>query len=312
MKCFEGSSVLIAGGEGFIGQHLVRKLCAQQARVVSLGSKERVDKKAYKYISVDIRNKNALAELLKGYDFDYVFNLSGYIDHGLYSENGRDIVDVHFTGLMNLLDQVNKPQLKCFVQVGSSDEYGGASSPQNEGMREAPISPYSAAKVSATHLLQTMTRSESFPGVIVRPFLSYGPGQKYNRLIPQVIKSCLNNMDFPTSEGKQLRDFCYVEDLVEGILLAATTKAALGEVFNIASGKAVSVREVIEIITNVASGGKPKWGAIKYRPGENMKLYADISKAKSILGWEPTTSLHDGILKTVKFYKEIEGVNTCS
>jgi len=307
MNNFIGQKVLVVGGEGFIGQHLIKKLCELQASVVSLGVMARIDSKAYDYLSVDIRDKNMLASSLENYDFEYVFNLGGYIDHSCYSERGRNVLDVHFVGLMNLLDQVCGPRLKCFVHVGSSDEYGNAPSPQNETMREAPISPYSAAKVAATHLFQALARSEKFPGVIVRPFLSYGPGQGLTRLIPQVINGCLKNISFPVSEGGQLRDFCYVEDIIEGMLLAGTSKSALGEVFNLASGEPVSVRDVIETVMDITGNGKPEWGAVKYRPSENMMLYADIAKAKKILKWQPKISLREGLLKTIDFYQVIQG-----
>jgi nucleoside-diphosphate-sugar epimerase len=236
-----------------------------------------------------------------------VFNLCGYIDHSTYGDHGRDVFDVHFVGLMNLLDQVKGPSLKCFLQVGSSDEYGGAQSPQIETIREAAISPYSAAKVACTHLIQSLFKSESFPGVVVRPFLVYGPGQGMSRFVPQVISGCMNDVAFPVTEGKQLRDFCYVEDVVEGMLIAAVTPKALGEVINVASGVPISIRNVIELIISNTGKGTADWGSVKYRPGENMKLYADIGKAKKILKWQAKTSLKEGLMKTVNYYKSLQG-----
>jgi len=305
MNDFIGKSVLVVGGEGFIGQHLVSKLNSLQAHVISLGTKERTDSNANDYLSVDIRDKSKLVNSLKDFDISYVFNLCGYIDHSTYSENGRDVLDVHFVGLMNLLEQFSCSNLKGFIHVGSSDEYGGSPSPQNESMREAAISPYSAAKVAGTHLIQALAKSESFPGVIIRPFLTYGPGQGMSRFIPQVISGCLNDSTFPVSEGEQLRDFCYVEDVVEGMLLAATTQAALGEVVNIASGTPITVRNIIETVMEITGRGKPIWGAVEYRTGENMKLYADISKVKKLLNWRPKTSLYEGLVKTIKYYEGI-------
>jgi len=306
MNQFSDKKVLVIGGEGFIGQHLVSKLNDFHAEVISLGVKTRVDTIAKEYLAVDIRDKNKLEKILKHYDFDYVFNLGGYIEHSPYSEHGRDVMDVHYVGLLNLLGQINSSKLKCFVHIGSSDEYGGAPSPQNEALREAAISPYSAAKVAGTHLIQALARSEGFPGVVVRPFLTYGPGQDISRFIPQVISGCLNNTSFPVSEGEQLRDFCYVDDVVQGMLLAASTKAAFGEVINIASGIPVSVRSVIEAVKNIIGKGEPIWGAVEYRPGENMRLYADIDKAKKILKWQAKISLKDGLIKTANYYKSLQ------
>ncbi len=304
MNHFNGATVLVVGGEGFIGQHLVSKLCNLRAYVVSLGTKVHSETKAHKYLSVDVRDKDRLASTLKDFDFDYIFNFCGYINHTPYCKNGRDVIDVHFIGLLNLLDQTCGSQLKCFVNVGSSDEYGSNVSPQNEAMREDAISPYSVAKAAGTQLIQTLAKTENFPGVVVRPFLVYGPGQSMSRFIPQVISGCLEDLDFPVSKGEQLRDFCYIEDIIEGVLLAATKKDALGEVINLASGDPTSIRSIIEEIVNLTGGGRPQWGKLSYRIGENMELYADITKAKKILQWKPKRTMKEGLKETIDFYKK--------
>ena len=189
------------------------------------------------------------------------------------------------------------------MQIGSSDEYGNAPSPQNETMRENPISPYSHAKVAASHFIQMLYRTEGFPGVVLRFFLVYGPGQDDKRFLPQIIKGCLSNTEFKTSEGKQLRDFCYIDDAVNAIVKVAITQEAMGQVVNIASGTPVTIREVIEKVMTFTGGGKPLWGAHKYRKGENMELYADITLARHLLNWVPQTSLDNGLIKTIECYK---------
>ena len=124
-------------------------------------------------------------------------------------------------------------------------------------MRESPISPYSAAKVSATHLIQMLSNTEGFPGVVLRFFLVYGPGQNAQRFIPQIINGCLDDKTFPTSAGEQLRDFCYIDDVVEAMLLAAQSQAAQGHVINIASGQPTCIRDVIETIQAKVGRGQP-------------------------------------------------------
>ena len=304
MNHFNGATVLVVGGEGFIGQHLVSKLCNLKSCVVSIGTKVHSGTKAHKYLSVDVRDKDKLGILLKDFDFEYIFNFCGYINHAPYCKNGRDVIDVHFIGLLNLLDQVCGSQLKCFVNVGSSDEYGSNASPQNESMREDAISPYSVAKVAGTQLIQALAKTENFPGVVVRPFLVYGPGQNMSRFLPQVISGCLEDLDFPVSKGEQLRDFCFIEDIIDGIWLAATKRGALGEVINLASGNPTSIRSIIEEIVNLIGSGRPQWGKLNYRIGENMELYADITKAKKILKWKPKITMKEGLKEAIDFYKK--------
>ena len=171
-------------------------------------------------------------------------------------------------------------------------------------MREKPISPYSLAKVASTHFLQMLSRTENFPAVTLRLFLTYGPGQDYGRFLPKIIRGCLDNAAFPTSTGEQLRDFCYVDDTARSILQSLVVPEAVGNVINIASGKPVSIREMIEKICALTGSGKPLYGKVNYRTGENMTLYANISKAKKILNWEPLTKLDEGLKKTIDWYKD--------
>ena len=111
----------------------------------------------------------------------------------------------------------------------------------------------------------------------------------------------LKNEKFPTSNGGQLRDFCYIDDFIEAIfnVLNNSDSNIYGEVINIASGKPVAVKKVVKMITEILGLGQPQFGKIPYRNGENMILYADIEKAKKLLRWEPSVSLHKGLMKTI-------------
>jgi len=297
----DSDRILIIGASGFIGRHLVKRCLKDTRFVTCIGFSKNL--KDFDTIHVDIKNNNKLHDVLNKKSFDYVFNLGGHIDHTQYFKGGRNVIETHFTGLLNVLDSIDLKSLKGFVQIGSSDEYGNAPSPQKEIMRESPISPYSHAKVAASHFIQMLHRTEGFPGVVLRFFLVYGPGQDDKRFLPQIIKGCLNNAEFKTSEGKQLRDFCFIDDVVDAIITAAVSSAAKGNIINVASGVPVRIRDVIQKIIKFTGSGKPLWGAHPYRVGENMELYADISLAKRLLGWEPRISLDEGLKKTIECYR---------
>lgn len=306
LKIKKTDRILIVGGIGFIGRCLAGKCLRHSPAVTVIGLPGRSGipaGKKIKFIAADITDKKELQAAIENNAFEYVFNCGGYIDHTPYMQGGRELIDSHFAGMMNVIDCIDRKVLKKFVQIGSSDEYGNAPAPQKETYREMPVSPYSLAKTAATHFIQMLSLTEGFPGTVVRFFLVYGPGQNEKRFLPQIITACLKNKEFKTSQGSQLRDFCYVDDAVEALVCAALTKDAIGKVINIGSGVPVSIKKMIGEVISLIGCGKPLWGGIPYRKGENMELYADIRLARKILGWEPSTGLDAGLQKTIDYYK---------
>jgi len=302
----KNDKLLIVGGTGFIGRNVAREAISRGLQVTIISKSDYSPDKRLKgveYISVDITNEKILLSKLKDKPFDYVLNVGGYVNHANYFNDGDKVFKVHFNGTKNLVNCINKSGLKSFVQIGSSDEYGKNSAPQNENQRELPISSYSFAKTAVTHFLQMLYRTEGFPVVILRPFLVYGPGQDKNRFIPQIVRGCLNNNNFPVSSGAQLRDFCYISDIVNAIFASVGNKNTYGEVVNIASGRAASIKSVVIMVRDIIGSGYPEFGKVESRIGESMELYADISKAKTLLYWTPRVNLKEGLMKTISSIK---------
>jgi nucleoside-diphosphate-sugar epimerase len=208
--------------------------------------------------------------------------------------------------MLKLVEFLHRDVLESFVNIGSSDEYGNTPAPQVETRREAPISPYSMGKTAATHFLQMLHRTESFPATTLRLFLTYGPGQDGRRFLPQIITGCLEGCSFPTSAGEQVRDFCYVQDVVDAVFAVFDSDEARGEAINIASGEPTTIRQMIEVVRGLVGRGDPQFGHIAYRPGENMELYADITKAKRLLSWEPHVTLRMGLEKTIVWFRSLQ------
>jgi len=300
-------SVLVLGGTGFIGSHLIRRCSEIGFKCVSLSLKRNFIKENLNnvsYLNIDIRDFSELNKALKDIKFDYVINLSGYINHASLFHNGIDTYNTHFQGLLNIISSINLNHVKKFIQIGSSDEYGNTQAPQNERTREDPITPYSLAKLSCTNLLKMLHKTEGLPIVVFRLFLVYGEGQKIDRFLPYIIKSCLRKEKFLTSYGDQIRDFCYVGDIIDGILASFTNQEVNGNIINLASGIPISIRSIIYKVVENVGYGEPQFGKIKYRLQENMRLYADIEKAKKLLNWEPKVNLDEGLEKTINYYKK--------
>jgi nucleoside-diphosphate-sugar epimerase len=311
MALIANKDLLVIGGTGFIGRHLLAHALKRGMSADSISLQSLVENSARKidgvdYKSIDLLNVDELNYFLSERSYSYVVNLGGYINHNLNCDLDKTF-DSHFFGVVNLINSLNQRCLKRFVQVGTSDEYGGQPAPQNELMREMPISQYALAKTSATHFIQMLSRTQNFPGTIFRLFLAYGPGQGVNRFIPLVIANAIRNVEFATSVGEQLRDFCYIDDFIEAIFLAFDNDLVNGEVINIGSGVPVKVKDVVKSVVQKIDGGIPLWGRHPYRPGENMNLYADITKAQKILNWKPTCSLDFGLDETIRWFRGLSG-----
>ena len=149
-----------------------------------------------------------------------------------------------------------------------------------------------------------MHKNHGFPCVVLRPYLVYGPKQEINRLIPITINSCLLNKSFECSEGKQIRDFLYIDDFINAVNKSLKASNVIGKSFNIGYGKPYRVRKIIEIIRKKIKLGTPRYGKVKMRKDEILKLYPDISFAKKILNWRPKISIEKGINLTIDDYKK--------
>lgn len=294
------SNVLLVGASGFIASSLLRHLDALGCKLSIIVNHQHST--PLDPLPVDLLDHVQCSQL-SAFPFTHVFNCSGAISHSLYFKGGKAAFDQHFTLVKNLVDHLNWDSIESFIQIGSSDEYGSQPAPQEECMREEAISPYSAGKSLATHFLQMLARTEHLPIQIIRPFLVYGPGQKSNRFLPYVIESCLNDQFFEIGPGDQIRDFLYVDDLVDAMLKCATYNESYGEVFNIASGQGIQLKGMIQLVQEKIGKGHPVYGARSYRQGENMSLVADISKAKEMLNWQPVTMIDEGLDKTIAWYK---------
>lgn len=299
--------LLVIGGTGFIGTNLLKKANELNFETYSLSTKEPPNTnyvKNTRYFFIDNKKKNNFKNIFEN-NFQYVVNLAGYIDHRSIKDGGFSIIINQINLLNNIISHIRNKDLIKFVQVGSSDEYGMNKSPLNEKVRENPISPYSLGKVFNAHYLQMLNLTENFPIVILRLFLVYGPHQKLDRLVPQVINACLNNKIIDLSDGKQIKDFCYVSDVVEAIISCLDTKNISGQIFNIGSGKKTSVREIVEKIHVSIGSGYPSFSLKNSKILENRNLYPSISKSKKLIKWNPRTTLDEGLKRTINWYSEI-------
>ena len=297
--------ILIIGGTGFIGYHLAKASKKRKFKVTSISTKKPKKNRYVKgviYKLCNITNKISLEKKIQGY-FDYVVNLGGYVDHS----NKNQTFKSHYFGVKNLTKIFLKKPPKLFVQMGSCVEYGKIRSPQKEEQSsklDLIKSTYGKAKLKSTQYLIDLFKNNQFPSVILRLYIAFGPKQEVNRFIPITISACLKNKKFNSSTGTQMRDFIYLDDVIEAIFKCFKNKKSHGQIFNIGSGKPKKVKDIIEKVKKISGGGSPQFGKVKLRKDEIKYLYPSINKAKKLLKWKPTTTFDNGLKKTIRSYNE--------
>lgn len=296
------TTVLIAGGTGFIGANLIKKCKKKKWNIISLSLNNQSRVKGIKEINLNISKRSLLFKKLNKFKIDYVINLAGHINH--YEK--KKTFDTHYKGCKNLIDFSVEKKIKKFIQIGSSVEYGFSKSPILEDKKINIIklkSTYGISKLKASNYLVKVSREKNLKYIILRPFLIYGPGQSINRLIPNTIINCLKNQNFPCSNGKQTRDFLYVDDFTNLLIKCIQNKNIYNKIFNTGSGKPIKVKKVINIIKKLTKKGKPIFGKILLRKDEPLELYPNLQNTLKNFNWKPKKKLLDGLLETIKYYK---------
>lgn len=302
-----GANVLITGATGFIGRHLSRALELLGARIFGLSRSASPDIVESNRFICDIADRACVHEIVTHVRPAYIFHLAANKARRVEIEDFRRCFDDNLIGTLNLLEACEAlPNTVRFITLGTCEEYGGADAPYSEAMREVPVSAYSCSKVAVTQLLQTFHRIRGFPVVVLRPSLAYGPGQGDEMFLPALIKALLTGRRFPMSLGEQTRDYIYVDDVIEALLLAAVCPDATGQVINISSGEPTRIIEVAKLVAGLIGRGAEgliDFGKLEYRRGEAMNYWAERTKARRLLGWQPRVDLPNGLARTVEYYR---------
>ena len=298
--------LLVVGGTGFFGTHILKK-ASQLGWVtssISLSPPKPSRKiENVKYTVGNLLESQATRDQLLSLSPDYIVNCAGYINHSEKPDDAKNVTKAHFHLTLELLDLMQSLEVKKFIQIGTSDEYGLSPSPQSEKLAEKPFSTYSLSKTLSTHSVLARSRINELPAIVVRPFLLYGPLQEEQRFIPYVIKSCLQRKPFLLGRGDVERDFLYIDDAVDAILKLAEMVNGTGKVYNLSSGIPTKISDVVDHIQqNLGYIGKPIYSSEPHRPGQNPSLYADISRLKKAIKWVPSTSLSEGIARVISSF----------
>ena len=292
--------VLVTGGAGFIGRRLKARLAELGAVVYSLDNRP-VTAQGPNDVQCDIRDAKALNVEIGSISPEIVFHLAACIDRTPEPAKIGPMLEVNLFGTLNLFEALKAvPACRSVVLSGTGEEYGSAVPPFMESYREDPVGPYSFSKLCVTYLAGMFFKVYRLPVIVFRPTLAYGPGQEPGMFIPSLIRTLSRGERFQMTEGEQVRDFIYVDDLVQVYLKAGVSGTGFGEVFNIGSGETPTIRELaLKIASLMDKEALLDIGLKPYRPAEIMDYRVDFSKARKAFGWRAETGLDKGLKLTI-------------
>jgi nucleoside-diphosphate-sugar epimerase len=307
------SRALVTGGWGFIGSHLVERLVARGDEVTVLDVVPPPEHLSFakdcKNVVIDVRDQSAVTGAITS-GVDLVFHLAAVVGVDRYLAHPLDVIDINFTGTRNVLEAAFQAGAKV-VMASTSEVFGKSPDvPWREdsdrllGATSADRWAYSSAKALAEHLTLAFVRQHGADATIVRYFNVYGPRQRPAYAISRSVHRALNGLPMVVYDhGNQTRSFTFVDDAVEGTLLAGRSSAAGGEIFNLGSMVETTVADVVDLIAKLTGSGSTLGVDTRERLGVSyedlMRRVPDSTKARTVLGWVCETELQEGLVKTI-------------
>lgn len=305
---------LVTGAGGFVGANLLRRLVQDGHRVTGVlgpaGDRWRLNgmEDRAELVDVDLRDQDALRRLVHRVAPEWTFHLAA---HGAYSwqNDARRILDTNLMATVGLIDVCRETGCDAFVHAGSSSEYGIKDHAPSEEELAEPNSRYAVAKAAATLFCRYVAQYEDFPAVTLRLYSVFGPYEDPRRLVPAVVMRARHNELPPLVAPEVARDFVWVDDVVEALVLAAEAAGdRRGTIYNVGSGVQTSMAELVDIARRVLDiDADPIWGSMAGRAWDATSWVADNRRIGAELGWRPRTDLAEGLRRTAAWLSARNG-----
>jgi UDP-glucuronate 4-epimerase len=309
--------ILVTGGAGFIGSHLVGRLLKEGYEVICLDNfndyynpqvkrdniKPYLREKRFDLIEADIRDKDTLKKIFEKYKFQKVIHLAAQAGVRLSLKQPNLYVDVNVNGTLNLLELSKEYKIANFVFGSSSSVYGATKEiPFSEEGKLKPISPYGVSKRTGELLCSTYNHLYNLPVTILRFFTVYGPRQRPDMAIHKFTKLIDEGKEiYLYGNGETSRDYTYISDIVEGIIFSLN-KDFNYKIFNLGNSNPTNLSHLISLIEkNLGKSAKIKY--LPEQPGDPSITFANISKSKGMLNYNPKINIEEGIKNFIEWYK---------
>lgn len=298
------NKILVTGATGFLGKSLVRALRENGTDVYASASKKNENLEIH---SMNFSSLNQTKKTMDRIRPSVVYHTGGLVNLSREHEVYKNCLNVNTIGTLNVLESLRKNPPKKFIFISTEEVYGDNEVPYKEEQEVNPPSGYSISKSAAERLCILYAKELKFQLIIIRVGTMYGPGDKHNRLIPQIIMKALADKPIDLNLGLKKRDYIFIDDVTEALLRSKETALTnLIDIINIGGGKSYSLRELVGLILfYTKSKSKVSYGSIPERIGEADEWLLDIQKASELLNWQPKTSIKEGIRKTIKYFKEM-------
>jgi len=315
---WQGKSVLVTGAGGFIGSHLVERLVELGARVRALvrynsrndwGLLELLPTPIKNEIEVvlgDLTDPHSTTRVVQGQEI--IFHLAALIGIPYSYIAPAHYIASNCGGTLNLLEAARQQGVERFVHTSTSETYGTAQyTPIDEAHPLRGQSPYAASKIGADKLAESYYLSFGVPVVTLRPFNTFGPRQSARAIVSTIICQGLSGNVIRLGRLTPIRDLTFVSDTVEGFIKVAECPEAIGELFNLGSGRSITIGELAQQIISLLGSGKEiiaEDERLRPEASEVMELLCNSGKAQKMLGWEPRVSLEEGLGRTVSYIRD--------
>lgn len=291
-----GERALVTGGSGFIGSRVLERLRAAGLELHAVSrTHEPGMEQGIRWLRGDVTDGKAIGEVFGAGQPEIVFHLAGETRAARELDLVRPTFEANVVGTVNVLRAAAEAGCRRVVLCGSLEEPGDAN----------PSSPYAASKWAAGVYGRMFERLYGLSVLNLRLFMVYGPAQRdVRKLVPYTILSLLRGNAPKVSSGSRKVDWVFVDDVAEAFVATASAPGLDGRTLDVGSGTMHSVREIVERLTElVAPQIEPEFGAVEERPFEQVRV-ADLEGTAASLGWRPTTSLDDGLVRTIDWYRE--------